>query len=124
MFPVIEHKTLSTAQKIIGPKCNTASKAQKKIFSSRSLSLSPPPFLFVASPSFHFLHFQTSLFVTAIFHSITYSTVVSSNNSAATAAPFSSQQNDSLTCDVVLKVFGDILKCERLPDAAITLAYI
>lgn len=39
MFSVIEHKTLSTAQEIIGPECNTASKARKTIFPSLSLSL-------------------------------------------------------------------------------------
>lgn len=38
MFPVIEHKALSTAWEIIGPECNTASMALKEIFSSRSFS--------------------------------------------------------------------------------------
>lgn len=59
MFPVMEHKALSTAWEIIGPECNTASKALKEIFSSLSSSL----FFLNLLP---FVSFILKLFVSAV----------------------------------------------------------
>ncbi len=77
VFPVIEHKALSTAQEIIGPECNTAREAQKKIFSSL-----PPIFvcfisilLFLSFPNFFLLYLP-------FFPSLIFGTVVSFNSSA------------------------------------------
>lgn len=103
MFSVIEHKTLSTAQEIIGPECNAASQARKTIFPSLSLSLHlllifyfPPsvsstPKLPCAVPV-----------LISFFFFVAFSTLVSFNTSA-THSSFS-QQNDSLTYNVVMKL--------------------
>ena len=91
MFPVIEHKALSAAPAIIGPECNRASEAKKKIFVVCFISL----FLFPSFPNFLL---YLPLYPALWFH--------------VTAPSLSSQHNDSLTRH--LKVCGGTLRCERL----------
>ena len=57
VFTVIEHKSLSTAQRMMGPECNTASKAQKKTFSSCQCS-SHISILYISFIPYFLLHLQ------------------------------------------------------------------
>ena len=119
VFPVIEHKALSAAREIIiGPGCNTGSKAQKKIFSSQ-FSLSSPIscfislLLFPSFPNFFLLYlpFPPHSYAARWFHLTALSLYCSS---------IPSQQNDSYSGTVIMKVCGDILKFECLPEADVS----